>query len=68
MTVSNISLKATGPIVTKNIEPPLAVGRKVCSNSPGHMTNMATMPVHGKNLYKFIFFQTIRLIALKFDM
>ena len=25
-------------------------GRKVCSNGPGHMTKMATMPIYGKNL------------------
>ena len=53
MTISNISSKATGPVVTKfHIELPLAERRKVCSNSPGHMTNMAAMPVHGKSLYK----------------
>ena len=23
---------------------------KVCSNGPGHMTKMATMPIYGKNL------------------
>ena len=25
-------------------------GMKVCSNGPGHMTKMATMPIYGKNL------------------
>ena len=25
-------------------------GTKVCSNSPGHMTKMAAMPIYGKNL------------------
>ena len=25
-------------------------GTKVCSNGPGHMTKMATMPICGKNL------------------
>ena len=54
ITISDIS-KATGPIVTNfYIEPFWAEGRKVCSNSPGHMTNMAAMPVQGKNLYKFL--------------
>ena len=43
---------ATGPIVTKfGMEPPWDEIRKVCSDCQGHMTNMATMPVHGKNLY-----------------
>ena len=27
-------------------------GTKVCSNGPGHMTKMATMPIYGKNLKK----------------
>ena len=27
-------------------------GTKVCSNDPGHITKMATMPIHGKNLKK----------------
>ena len=37
------------PIVIEfYIEPPWAEGRKVCSNSPGHMTNMAAMPVHNE--------------------
>ena len=25
-------------------------GKKVCSNSPGHITKMAAMPIYGKNL------------------
>ena len=50
ITISDLS-KATGPIVTNfYIERPWAEGRKVCSNSPGHMTKMAAMPIHGKNL------------------
>ena len=33
MTISNISSKATGPIVTKShLEPPEAEGTKLCSN------------------------------------
>ena len=48
MAISNISSKATWPIVTKfHIELSWADGRKVCTNRPGHMTNMAAMPVHG---------------------
>ena len=49
MTFSNIS-KATEPIVTKfNIEPREVEDTKILSNSPGHMTSIATMPIYGKN-------------------
>ena len=49
MTVSNISSKATEPIVTKShLEPLGADGTKICSNIIGHMTNMATTPLYGK--------------------
>ena len=52
--VSNIYSKATGPIVTKlHIELNWPEGRKVYSNSLGHMTNMAAMPIYGKILYKY---------------
>ena len=27
-------------------------GTNVCSNGPGHMTKMATMPIYGKNIKK----------------
>ena len=48
-------LYPTGPNVTKFLlEPPWAEGIKVCTNPQGHMTNMATMSSHGKNLYKFL--------------
>ena len=41
----------TGPNVTKFLlEPPWAEGIKICTNPQGHMTNMATMPIYGKNL------------------
>ena len=51
MRISSISSKANGPIVRKfHTELPWVGGRKICSNNPGHMTNMASMPVHGKNL------------------
>ena len=53
MTVSNISSKATGSNVTKFlVECPWAEGMKICTNRQGHMTNMATMPIYGKNLSK----------------
>ena len=46
MTISIISSKATGPVVTKfHIQPPRAEGKN-CSKSPGHMTNKGAMPVH----------------------
>ena len=41
----NIFSKATGPVVIK------FQGKKVCSNSPGHMTNMGSMLIHGNNIY-----------------
>ena len=34
------------------METPKNAGTKVCSNGPGHMTKMATMPIYGKNLLK----------------
>ena len=32
------------------VEPPWEGGTKVCINGPGHMTEMAAMPIYGKNL------------------
>ena len=53
MTISNISSKATGPIVTKShLEPPGADGTKICSNFIVYMTNIATTPIYGKILEK----------------
>ena len=44
-------LSPTGPNVTKFLlEPPWAEGIKICTNPQDHMTNMATMPIYGKNL------------------
>ena len=31
------------------VDPPWDGGTKVCSNSLGHMTNMAAMPIYSKN-------------------
>ena len=51
MTVSNISSKATGPIVTKShLEPPGADGMEMYSNCIVHMTNIATTVIYGKIL------------------
>ena len=53
MKFPNIFSKATGSVVTKfHIKPPLAGGRKKLFKNPGHMTNMAVMPVHGTNISK----------------
>ena len=53
-TFSNIfSCETTGPIEAKfHVEPPWDGGTKGYSNSPGHMTKMAAMPIHGKNIQK----------------
>ena len=51
-TISNdFSSETTGPIATKfHIQPPGPLGKKICSNDLGHMTNMAAMHIYGKNL------------------
>ena len=53
-TISNdFFSETTGPIATKfHIQPPGPLGKKSCSNGLGHMTNMAAMPIYGKNLKK----------------
>ena len=44
-------LYPTGPNITKvPLEPPWAEGIKIYTNPQGHMTNMATIPIYGKNL------------------
>ena len=44
----NNSSETTGPIELKfHMETP-----RICSNGPGHMTKMATMPIYGKNPFK----------------
>ena len=35
-----------------HVEPPWDEGMKDSSNGPGHVTNMAAMPIYGKNLKK----------------
>ena len=48
-----ISSETTGPIEARfHMESPWDWGTKDCSNSPGHMTKMAAMPIYGKNLKK----------------
>ena len=53
-TISNdFSSETAGPIATEfHIQPPVPLGKKSCSNGLGHMTNMAAMPIYGKNLKK----------------
>ena len=47
--------------------PPWDRGMEICSNGPGHMTNMATMPIYGKNIEK-IFSGTKQPMTLKVGM
>ena len=51
-TISNFfSLETAGLIESIfHVEPPWDGGTKDCSNAPGHMINMAAMPIYGKNL------------------
>ena len=60
--VNFFSLETTKPIEAKfHVEPPCDGGTKICSNGPSHMTNMATMPIYGKNI-------SARLIEAKFHV
>ena len=46
-------LETAWPIEAKfYLEPPWDMGMIVCSNGPGHMTNISAMPIYGKNLKK----------------
>ena len=55
-TISNDFSETTGPIATKfHIQPPGTLGKKNCSNGLGHMTNMAAMPIYGKNLKNLLY-------------
>ena len=58
-TFSNFfSLETAKPIAAKFHVEPLWDGRtKVCSNDSDHMTNMAAMPIYGKNLKNLIWNQ-----------
>ena len=45
--------KTARPIKAQfHIEPPWEGGKKVYINGPGHMTEMAVMPIYGKTLQK----------------
>ena len=41
------------------MQPPGPLRKKSCSNGLGHITNMATMPIYGKNLKKSFSLQQI---------
>ena len=63
--LSNIWSKTTEPIKAKfHMEPLWVGGMKVYSNDPAHVTNMATVPMYGKNYLK-VFSGTKRLMSLK---
>ena len=47
------SSETTGPIVTKfHIQSPVPLGTKSCSNGLGHITNVATMPIYVKTIFR----------------
>ena len=47
------SLKKVGKLGTKaHMKALVRMGMKIYTNELGHMTNMATMPIYGKNLKK----------------
>ena len=51
--LNDFSSVTTGLIATKfHIQPPGTLGKKNCSNGLEHMTNMAAMPIYGKNIKK----------------
>ena len=41
---------------------------KIYTNEFGHMTNMAAMPIYGKNLKKIFFSRTTRPMTLKLSI
>ena len=57
------------PIEAKfHVEPPWDWGTKVCSNGPGHMTNMAAIPIYDKNLKKSSSLEPKKRMTLKVGM
>ena len=50
------------------MESPWDGGTKVCSNGPGHMTKIATMPIYGKNRKQFSSPELKRPLTLKLGM
>ena len=66
-TFSNIfTSETTGPIeAIFSVEPLRNRKTKVCSNGPGHMTNVADMPIYDKNLKNTFFSGTKQTMTLK---
>ena len=56
-----------GDLKAKLIWKPEGKKMKIYTNELGHMTNMAAMPIYGKNLKK-IFSRTNRPMTLKLSM
>ena len=53
MCVNIFSSQTTRPAEAKfHVEPPCDWGTKICSNGPGHMTDMGAIPIYGKNIKK----------------
>ena len=69
-TFSNVFFSKTAGLIEAkfHVEPPWDGGTKVCSQSPGHMTKMATMPIYGKNPSKIFFSGTAGPISTKLGM
>ena len=66
-TFSNLFSLETARLIEANfhVGPPWDRGMKICSNGPGHMTKMATMPIYGK---KNFFSGTNRPMTFKVGM
>ena len=47
------------------MEHPWDGGTKVCSNGLGHITNMAAMPIYGKNLKNLLWKQKTRKLVMQ---
>ena len=63
------SLETAKPIEAKfYLYSPWDEGMKVCSNGLGHMTNLAAMPIYGKNNLKIFFSGTKKPMILKLCM
>ena len=66
---NSFSSETTGPIEAKfHVEPPWDGEMKVYSNGPGHMTNMATVPIYGKPLKNLLLWNQKVGMSLKLDM
>ena len=67
---SNVfSSETAWPIKAKfYMEPPWEGRTKVYINGPSHMTEMAAMPIYGKNLKKIFFSRTRNPMILKLGM